>query len=38
MATEAWEAIVVAVARALESEHRTTNPQNKKNLEEYLAS
>ena len=38
MATEAWEAIVAAVARALESEYRTTNPQNKKNLEEYLAS
>lgn len=38
MATEAWEAIVAAVARTLESEYRTTNPQNKKNLEEYLAS
>ena len=38
MATEAWEAIVAAVARALEGEYRTKNLQNKKNLEEYLAS
>jgi hypothetical protein len=38
MATEAWEAIVAAVARALESEYRAINPQSKKNLEESLAS
>ena len=38
MATEAWEAIVTAVAHALEDEYRTKNPQNKKNLEEYLAT
>ena len=38
MATEAWEAIVTAVARTLEVEYRTKNLQNKKNLEEYLAS
>lgn len=38
MATEAWEAIVAAIGRALEGEYRTRNPQNKKNLEEYLAS
>lgn len=38
MATEAWEAIVAAVARALEGEYRTKNLQNNKNLEEYLAS
>jgi len=38
MATEAWEAIVAAVGRALEGESRTKNLQNKKNLEEYLAS
>ena len=35
MATEAWEAIVAAVARTLEGEYRT---RNKANLEEYLAS
>lgn len=32
MATEAWEAIVAAIGRALEGEYRTRNPQNKKNL------
>ena len=38
MATEAWEAIVAAVGRALEGEYQPKNSQNKKNLEEYLAS
>lgn len=38
MATEAWEAIVAAIGRALEGEYRAKNPQNKTNLEEYLAS
>ena len=38
MATEAWEAIVAAIGRALEGEYRTRNLQNKTNLEEYLAS
>jgi hypothetical protein len=38
MATEAWEAIVAAIGRALEGEYRAKNPQNKTNLEDYLAS
>jgi hypothetical protein len=38
MATEAWEAIVAAIGRALESEYRAKNPQGKTNLEEHLAS
>ena len=38
MATEAWEAIVAAVARTLEAEYRSKNPQGKTNLDEYLAS
>lgn len=38
MATEAWEAIVAAIGRVLEGEYRTKNPQNKTNLEEYLAT
>ena len=38
MATEAWEAIVAAIGRALEGEYRAKNPQSKTNLEEYLAS
>lgn len=38
MATEAWEAIVAAVARALEGENRTRNLQNKEILEEHMAS
>ena len=36
MATEAWEAIVAAVARALEGENRTKNLQNNKNLERSI--
>jgi hypothetical protein len=38
MATEAWEAVVSAVARALEAEYRTKNLKGKEQLQEYLAS
>ncbi|HKT34633.1 MAG TPA: hypothetical protein VJR03_07360 [Nitrospira sp.] len=38
MATQAWEAIVEAVARALEGVFRGKNPQGKEQLEEYMAS
>ena len=38
MATEAWEAIVGAIVRALEGEFRGKNPQGKKKLDEFMAS
>jgi hypothetical protein len=38
MATQAWEAIVEAVARALEGELRGKNLQRKEKLEEFMAS
>jgi hypothetical protein len=38
LATEAWEAVVTGIARALEAEYRIQDPQTRENLEEYLAS
>ena len=38
MATEAWEAIVGAIARALEGRFRGKNPERKEKLEEFIAS
>ena len=38
LATESWEAVVSAVARALEAEYRTKDPQTREKLEEHLAS
>jgi hypothetical protein len=38
LATEAWEAVVAGVARALEAEYQTKDLQTKDNLEAYLAS
>jgi hypothetical protein len=38
LATEAWEAVVVAVARAVEADLATKDPQRSEKLQEHLAS
>lgn len=38
LATEAWEAVVINVGRALEAEYRSRDLQSRESLNEYLAS